>query len=224
MTTGGPAAGPRAGAELRGTGQLADDLYLIAHNDRTGRPRLQPRAAGLGLASALLAELLVAGRLTIRADRVAAAAGPEPRDPLGRRLLDLVAGEPEPHSAVDWIGFLARTAVEDVASRLGEAGYLAWHPVPWRRGGRWVPTDSSCAFTPVIRAAGALAPGRPLTVAGATLTALADACGLGGLVIGHAADGARSPEEAAVFLSPPLQYLIAQTRAAVDGALLAHRI
>jgi Golgi phosphoprotein 3 GPP34 len=224
MTATAPAAGPRAGAELRGTGRLADDLYLIAHNDRTGRPRLQPRAAGLGLASGLLAELLVTGRLTIRADGVATARGEKPGDALGQRLLDLVAGEPEPHSVADWLGFLAVTAVEDVAGRLGEAGYLAWRPAPWRRGGRWVPTDSSCAFTPVIRAAGALGPGRPLTVAGATLAALADASGLGALVMRHAADGACGPGEAAAFLPPALQYLIAQTQAAVDGALLAHRI
>jgi Golgi phosphoprotein 3 (GPP34) len=224
MTAGTPAAGRRAEPELRGTERLADDLYLIAHNDRTGRPRLQPRAAGLGLASGLLAELLVARRLTIREGRVTTAAGPDPGDALGQRLLDLVAGEPEPRSLADWLGFQAVTAVTDVAGRLGDAGYLTWRPAMRRRGGRWVPTDSSCAFTPLIRAAGALRPGRPLTVAGATLVALADACGLGALVMRHAAAGACTPEEATAFLSPALQHLIAQTRAAVDGALLARRI
>jgi len=34
---------------LVGTGYLADDLYLIAHHERTGRLLLSPRAAGLGL-------------------------------------------------------------------------------------------------------------------------------------------------------------------------------
>ena len=224
MTSDAPAARKQVIAELRGTGRLADDLYLMAHNDRTGKPRLQPRAAGLGLASALLAELVVAGRLTIGEDRVSAAVGHEPADALGRRVMQLVSEETETHGAADWLGFLAVTAAGDVAGRLGEAGYLAWRPAPWRRDGRWVPTDSSCAFTPVIRAAGALNPARPLTVPGATLTALAGACGLGPLVTRHAVDGARSPEEAAAFLPPALQYLIAQTRATVDGALLTHRI
>lgn len=55
------AADRRAGVPgLRGTGYLADDLYLIAHHERTGRPLLSPRAAGLGLAGALLAELVLA--------------------------------------------------------------------------------------------------------------------------------------------------------------------
>jgi Golgi phosphoprotein 3 (GPP34) len=221
MIPGPPAAGTKA--DLRGTGRLADELYLIAHHDRTGRPRLQPRATGLGLASALLAELAMTDRITIGEGWVATAAGNDPADPLGRRLVDLVAAEPEPHGVADWLAALAATAADDVAGRLSDAGYLERRPTAWRRGGRWVPTDSSCAFTPVIRAAGALRPSRPLTVAGATLAALADACGLGPLVMRHATEGARSPEEAAAFLPPSLQYLIAQTRAAVDAALLAHR-
>ena len=44
-----------------GTGRLADDLYLLAHHEMTGKPHLQPRALGLGLAGALLAELMLAG-------------------------------------------------------------------------------------------------------------------------------------------------------------------
>ena len=216
-----PAAGTKA--DLRGTGRLADELYLIAHHDRTGRARLQPRATGLGLASALLAELAMTDRITIGEGWVATAAGPDPADALGRRLVDLVAAEPEPHGVADWLAALAATAAADVAGRLSDAGYLEQRPAAWRRAGRWVPTDSSCAFTPVIRAAGALRPSRPLTVPGATLAALADACGLGPLVMRHATEGARSPEEAAAFLPPSLQYLIAQTRAAVDAALLAHR-
>ncbi|HMG63275.1 MAG TPA: GPP34 family phosphoprotein [Streptosporangiaceae bacterium] len=221
MIPGAPAAGTKA--DLRGTGRLADELYLIAHHDRTGRARLQPRATGLGLASALLAELAIADRITIGEGWVGTSAGNDPADALGRRLLDQVAAEPEPHGVADWLAALAAAAAEDVAGRLSDAGYLERRPAAWGRSGRWVPTDSSCAFTPVIRAAGALRPSRPLTVPGATLAALADACGLGPLVMRHAADGARSPEDAAAFLPPALQYLIAQTRAAVDAALLAHR-
>jgi hypothetical protein len=52
----GPVPGPG------GTGRLADDLYLIAHHELTGRPHLAPRAVGLGLAGALLAELVLRSR------------------------------------------------------------------------------------------------------------------------------------------------------------------
>ncbi len=60
---------------LTGTGRLADDIYLLAHHEVSGRPFLQPRAAGLGLAGGLLAELVL-----IRAIRVCrAAASPRTR-------------------------------------------------------------------------------------------------------------------------------------------------
>ena len=45
---------------LSGTGRLADDLYLIVHHEISGRPYLSPRAAGIGMAGGLLAELLAA--------------------------------------------------------------------------------------------------------------------------------------------------------------------
>lgn len=47
---------------LGGTGRLADDLWLLAHHERSGRTHLQPRAVGPGLAGALLAELVRRGR------------------------------------------------------------------------------------------------------------------------------------------------------------------
>ena len=53
---------------LSGTGLVADDLYLLGHDDRSGKPLLQPRALGTGLAGALLAELMLAGCIGLRHD------------------------------------------------------------------------------------------------------------------------------------------------------------
>ena len=41
---------------LGGTGLIADDLYLMAHHETSGRHVLQPRALGIGLAGGLLAD------------------------------------------------------------------------------------------------------------------------------------------------------------------------
>jgi Golgi phosphoprotein 3 (GPP34) len=60
-------------ARLSGTGRLADDLYLMAHHERSGRPHLQPRAVGLGLGGALLAEPMLAGQIRIWPDGFVAA-------------------------------------------------------------------------------------------------------------------------------------------------------
>ena len=53
-------------AGLGGTGLVADDLWLLGHDDRSGKPQLQPRALGIGLAGALLAELMLAGWVGLR--------------------------------------------------------------------------------------------------------------------------------------------------------------
>ena len=59
----GPQAGggvQAAAGPLAGTGRIADDLYLMAHDENTGRPLIGPRLLGTGLAAALLAELMLA--------------------------------------------------------------------------------------------------------------------------------------------------------------------
>ena len=53
---------------LSGTGLVADDLYLMAHHELTGKPFLQPRALGIGLAGGLLAELMLGGSISLRHD------------------------------------------------------------------------------------------------------------------------------------------------------------
>ena len=117
---------------LAGTGQLADDLYLIAHHERTGKPLLAPRAVGLGLAGALLAELIMAGAIGIAVGTVAA--GPfRPNDALAAGVIGQVTAEPQRYPVQDWLTVLARTAPQQIAGRLAEAGYLAPASVrPWR--------------------------------------------------------------------------------------------
>lgn len=79
-------------AQLSGTGSLADDLYLLAHNEVTGRPHLQPRAAGMGLAGALLAELILSGTICLQSGRIGLAGGTPPGGWLARAVLGLLAG------------------------------------------------------------------------------------------------------------------------------------
>jgi Golgi phosphoprotein 3 (GPP34) len=219
------AAASQSAASLGGTGWLADDLYLIAHDDVTGRLRLQPLGAGLGLAGALLAELLLAGLIAVRPGTVTAAPGPQPGDQLARRVLAQVTAERGRHGLGDWLRYLSGTAAADVAGRLGRAGYLSQVPARWpRRSTRWVPADRDCAFAAIARGRAALDPARPAEAARVVLAGLAGACGLGPLLMQYAAAGACGPEDAAAALPLPLRYLVAQTRAAVDSAVLARRM
>jgi hypothetical protein len=212
---------------LDGTGRVGDDLYLLAHNDVTGKPYIQARPLGLGLAGGLLAELVLAGALSVCDDEITVPDSCRPpADELARNVLGSVAREPEAHPVHDWLVYLARTAPAEVAHRLAAAGYLApagrWFA--WRPD-RWVPVDRDSAFAPLLRVRAVLDLARPLTAEGAVLAGLADACGLGYRLAEYAPAGdARSVDQVTAHLGPSLRDLTAQTRAAVDSALLAHRV
>jgi hypothetical protein len=211
---------------LAGTGLVAGDLWLLAHDDVTGRPFLQRRALGLGLAGALLAELVIGGHLAVRAGEFRIVSAVPPGDGLAAHVLGVLAGERERHPVADWLTFLAVTAPGQVALRLARAGYLtrAVSRRPWRDG-RWVPADPDAAFAPVIRVAAVLAPARRGTAADVTLAGLAVACGLGSRLLPYGPAGSRGRLDAAVRqLHPDLGEVISQVQAAVDSALLAHRV
>lgn len=211
---------------MAGTGLLADDLYLMAHHETTGRPYLQPRPLGIGMAAGLLAELILVETITItRQADVALTSRAASADSLARDVLTLIRSEHQPRPVQDWLLFMARTATEDVACRLERAGYLARtnRRTSWRAP-RWVPTDAHSAFAPLLRACSVLDATRLPTVQYAVLAGLAAAAGLGYRIDEHATSRAtRHVEDVVAFLHPIYGELIRQTQAAVDSAVLSQR-
>jgi hypothetical protein len=212
-------------AGLSGTGLVADDLYLLAHDDRTGRPLLPPRPLGTGLAGALLAELMLARCIGLRSD-TSVVIGREvtPAAVYGHVLLKQIAEEPSPLPVRTWLLYLARTAVRDIAHRLERAGYLTRvHSRILGRAGRMVPVDPDWAFSPMVRARSALDRTRePAPYAGA-LAGLAAACGLGFRLDQYRSQADRSTGDAVAYLTPDLRQLIIQTQITVSAAVLSHR-
>jgi hypothetical protein len=212
-------------AGLSGTGLVADDLYLLAHDDRTGKPLLPPRPLGTGLAGGLLAELMLACCIGLRPD-TAVVIGPDvPRTAVAEHaLLRQIADEPNPLPVRAWLLFLARTAARDVGLRLEHAGYLTRVRcrVPGRPG-RVVPVNSDWAFAPVIRARAAVDATRRPMVEDVVLAGLAAGCGLGFRLNQYQAAADRSVEDAVAHLAPDLRQLITQTQITVAAAVLAHR-
>jgi amino acid transporter len=212
---------------LSGTGRVGDDLYLVAHDDRTGKAQVPKRQLGLGLAAGLLAELMLGGSVCLRQGYVAVAVGarrPGHEEPLAGRVRDLISAEPDLYPVRDWLRLLAQTAARDIADRLAEAGYLtrAGSRVPWRPA-RYVPADPDWAYAALSRVRAALDPARPFAAREVTLAGLVDAAGLG-----HRLDHDLSPSgvtvgQAVALLPPDLRELIMQTRAAADRIVLAHR-
>jgi Golgi phosphoprotein 3 (GPP34) len=211
-------------AGLSGTGLVADDLYLMAHNDQTGRPLLKPRPLGIGLAGGLLAELMLGDSVSVGHGGVAVPGSAVPGDLLGRHVLGLLAAEPELHTVREWLLFLARSAVGDVAVRLGQAGYVRQEGgrFPWSPQ-RWVPVHPDWAYSPLLRVRSALDPARPLFPYGSVLAGLAGACGLGFRMAEYVTPASRGVEEVVGQFGPGLQHLLTEIQTAVDSAVLAHR-
>ena len=217
---------PPGPALLAGTGLVADDLFLMAHHEVSGRPYLSARAVGLGLAGGLLAELVLAGRVHVVGGSVAVVGGGVLADGLERAVLELLAGQDgRQHGLREWLTYLARTSARDVAARLARAGYLSEARSRWGRGeARWVPSDPDSAFASVVRAKAALDGSRPCLPDWAVLAGLADAAGLGSRFLAYGPPDARRCLDSAVRgLCPSLRDLVAWTQAAVDSAVLSHR-
>jgi hypothetical protein len=223
-------------SRLAGTGRVADDLYLIAHHEFSGRPYLSSRSAGIGLAGGLLSELMAAQTPAVTLGRGyliprhRKSGGPvaryaRPDDPVSARVLDLIVAESAPRPVRDWLLFLGKTAAADVAGRLEHAGYLA-RPAGrllWRAG-PLVPVEGDWSQCALLRAHAALDGSRPMTPYSALLTGLTVACGLGFRFADLPRASARGAGEAALVLPRPLQELIAQVQAAADAAVLAARM
>jgi Golgi phosphoprotein 3 (GPP34) len=222
-------------SRLAGTGRVADDLYLIAHHELSGRPYLSPRSAGIGLAGALLAELMAAQPPAVTLDRGCVLPLPyrsggragrytRPDESVTCRVLDQIVAESPPRPVRDWLLFLGKTSAVNVAGRLEHAGYLMRPAarIPWRA--RWpVPVEGDCAQCALLRAHATLDVARTPTPYSALLTGLTVACGLGFRFSDFSNAPARDIKETARILPRPLQDLIAHVQRCADAAVLSAR-
>jgi hypothetical protein len=206
------------GSPMQGTGLVADDLYLLAHHDRTGKALVPPRVLGITLAAGLLAEMLIAESIRVSADGSVVPGDPRRLDPLTAHLHQVMLREDQTRPVRDWLLFSARTAADDIGARLQRSGFLFWSRrwwMPWRP--RRVPVDPNWAFAAVIRAT------RPHSVQGAALAALVTACGLTFRLTESGNPPSLSHDDLLRALAPPVRGLIPHVQATVASVVLAHR-
>lgn len=209
---------------------LADDFFRLAHDDTSGQLRVHARAASWGIASALLAELLYAGRIRIGDGVVypASQAGP-PADAVSHGVFDQIIAERTRHTARTWLAFLSDDAYRQVAGRLVRAGHVRrtssrflW----WTWSTTYVPVDMKTAAWPVVRLAMGLRQRSPLNEHDVFLLGLAEATGLEEWLIRDAdhRDWARGYlRHLLTTLSSPAVELLTHTRAAIGNTLVSHR-
>lgn len=163
---------------------LADQYFLIAHEDRTGRSRLHPRATGLGLAAALLGELMLEGRVRIIEGDLHIVSRQPPSDALSHDVLDLLIAQPQHRDVRTWLAFLSQDAALRVGERLMRLG--AVEPVTRRRmlGGATTlympnnPAQRNAAAWAPARLANMLMRGMEMSVSDRLLVGLVAATGL----------------------------------------------
>lgn len=227
---------PGAPTRLR----LADEFFLVAHNHDadTIMPRLHGTGIDLGLAGALLAELVLDRRVEITEGQVVVFDPTPPRDELAASLLRDIVMEP-PHIVRVWLEYVAHDARDKVGSRLHVAGQLAQVKSRKWWGGpavQYRAVNAERALIPEVRLHDLLARPHP-SLTGArisqdhkmtqdvTLAALAHATGLlSALLWYHGPHRARSQlDELKRTLPAPLLELAKQTEAAVGDAVLGRR-
>jgi len=96
----------------------ATDYWMLGHHERTGQLLIPGRVVAIGLAAALLVELLAEDRIGFDQEhRVVPVSEFPPRDAVTHQILDQLHGEDRLPVQV-WLRHLAQTAYESVAGRI----------------------------------------------------------------------------------------------------------
>jgi hypothetical protein len=104
---------------------LADELFLVGHDQYSGKPQIDERTLDTGLAGAVLGEMVLAGRLRVDDDTTIWV---RDQRPYGDRVTDAALAEilkqDQPHSARSWVEYLSGHVRAMVAARLVLRGLI----------------------------------------------------------------------------------------------------
>jgi hypothetical protein len=100
--------------------RLSDEFFLIGHDEFTGKPAISRELIACGLSAALLAELMISGRLGMQDGRVTLLDTTPAGEAVSDQVLDLVGQQRKEHTVRTWTEHLGDPAYELVARRLVE--------------------------------------------------------------------------------------------------------
>jgi hypothetical protein len=209
---------------------LADDFLLVAWDTTgSGKPRMHLQGIALGLAGALIAELVLARRVAVRGVRLGVADPRQVEDPVADKVLTEISNSPHHTDVRTWLAYLAQRSLADVSERLVTTGLLQRETSKLlkRKQPRYFSTDFSRAMWPATRLRLALVKRRPLDLHDMALATLVDACDLTGTVLDDPADRRTARAYLTTLLAAmpqPLSDLSRQVSAAVGDAVLTYRI
>ncbi|HEX5540244.1 MAG TPA: GPP34 family phosphoprotein [Micromonospora sp.] len=205
---------------------LADEFFLLAHDDTTGKSKLHARAIGLGLAGCLLGELLLHQRITIRDAEVLVLDRRPPPDALAHTVLDQLIGESEHRAIRVWLAYLGQSAYGLVGERLARSGVVRRQESRrlLRTTTTYIPMDINAAAWPAARLRSLFDHIEAMRLPDAVLLGLVSATGLARPLLWQA-DSAipKQLQRVIASLPPPMKELVTHTEAAVGAATLSAR-
>jgi hypothetical protein len=209
---------------------LADQFWLMSHDDRDGRARLGDRALGLGLASALLGELARDERIMVKAGELLVGRL-EPADlrsdPVAAWVSrHLVAERQLGHPLAAWLAFFAQEADIWVTDRLHRQGVLNRKEARRFLVSRavYVPADMSAAAMPGARVRMALVNRRDMPADDRFLLGLVRATQLQSDVLWSTTGrDMQHVDELVKTLPTSLRELVVATSTAVSEAVMSYR-
>jgi hypothetical protein len=210
--------------------RLADELFYLAHDHHSGHGRLAAPVVGIGLAAALIGELLLSQHLVVFKSELHPMQAAAPDDKLQADIVMLVAGRPRDRDLGVWLNFLAAEAESDVAERMAADGLLT--PMRRRRmlgssRTEYLPVNITAAAWPGIRLAGLLTSGEPMRLEDAALTGLVNATGLLKQVLWDGEvhrPGYPTADSVIANLPSALGALMTRTEVAIGNVLLTKRV
>ena len=197
---------------------LADELYCIAHDDR-GRSRVPDRAVDVGLAAALLGELVLTGHVDVCDGRLEIVDGSQPQDALAYTVFEQLLAQRQCRQVRIWLALLAGWSFDAVGERLERRGLVTRTKKRWGRVTRYIPVDPCAAAVPADRLRRQLVRGVPEVVADGLLLGFVQHIGLADVVLRDAPASSHHAMATAVEALPsPQRALVALVAAAVPSA------
>lgn len=170
-------------------GRMTTGFFLIAHDEFSGKVRVNPDLLQCGLVGAQIADLVIGGRLTMSGDRVTVV---DPTvtglDEMATLVLDSVAHDREIHTVRVWNDVLGTMLLDLTTSRLVADGVLrrdGGRGMLGRKRERFPAVDLVAARRPELELRAMFTDPATFTLPGAFAASMIDALGLGALFEPH---------------------------------------
>jgi hypothetical protein len=159
---------------------LCESLFFLGYDPFTGKARIRQDILDIGLAGAVLGDLLFDERITLDHGTVILVSRYATGDGLADRTLALIMGEMEQHGVRDWVEHLRDDIATRIAQHLAEREFVTpkENRAMFRRSVQYLPADLRTASAPRARVRTAMLGRTNCDLPTATLALLAWAIGL----------------------------------------------